>query len=101
MRARRSSYSVAGNDSSLTQSPPRRTLFLAFCECGSALKDVIATRNRAAPLRGASRLPVVATVCRNEQVFDLDRGLDDRLIRKIAHERFERRPIGFDAIGPG
>ena len=36
---------------------------------------------------------------RNEQIVDLDRSGDQRLLVQILHERIQRRPVGLDAVG--
>jgi hypothetical protein len=37
----------------------------------------------------------------HEQIFDRDRLGDEALLDHVLHERFQRRPVGFDAVGQG
>src|SRR3984893_7461981 len=48
-----------------------------------------------------SRAPVITAVGGNEELLDGDHRSDDALLAKISHQRFQRRAVRLDAVGPG
>src|SRR5262245_53303342 len=65
----------------------------------AARRAVLPPRSKLQEERIASSLRFLP-VDRREQRLDRHGLLDQRLIGEILHQRFERRPVGLDAVGP-